>query len=179
MIRQMRPDSGIEGLVDICNYVSSNIDVKIALEVGSYVGESTVTFAKNFKNLEVLYAVDPYDLNFNSDNLFDSKNLKIIEEEFYKNIKQYPTIKHIKKDSETASKDFKDESFDFIYIDGCHAFKCVHDDINYWKSKVKKTGYMAFHDVDWHEVKYALSLFFDLNKGFISKDNSITFKVET
>lgn len=177
MIRQMRPDSSIEGLTDICVHVSANTQVKTALEVGSYIGESTVVFAKNFKDLDVLYAVDPFNLNFNSDNLFNTNNLKEIEDEFYKNIKEYPVIKHIKKDSENASKDFADETFDFIYIDGCHEFKCVYNDIQYWKSKVKKGGYMSFHDIDWHEVQYALSAFFDLKQGLITKDNSITFKI--
>lgn len=174
----MRPDDGIEGLVDITKYVSNKIEVKTALEVGSYLGESTVAFAKNFNNLDVLYAVDPFDFQFNSDNLFNVQNINVIVETFYENIKPYPKIKHVRKSSEQACKDFDDQTFDFIYIDGCHLFSCVMDDIKFWKSKVKKGCYMSFHDIDWQEVQYALSHHFKLIDGYITKDNSITFKVD-
>lgn len=177
MIRQMRPESGIQGLVDMCDYISSKITVKTALEVGSYVGESTVVFSKGFKHLEVLYAVDPFDLNFNSDNLFSLENIQQIQETFYKNISNYPVIKHVKKDSESASKDFLDETFDFIYIDGCHEYECVFNDVKYWKSKVKSGGFMSFHDIDWKDVQRALSHYFDLNEGLVSQDNSVTFLI--
>ena len=142
------------------------------------MGESTVTFAQNFKNLEILYAVDPFDLNYNTHNEFtDLKHLNHIEEIFSKNISKYSTIKHIKKDSESASKDFSDETFDFIYIDGCHDYECVYRDIEIWKPKIKSKGFMSFHDIDWPSVQKALSSFFNLNDGLITKDRSITFYI--
>lgn len=177
-VRPMRPLEGVQGLIDICDYVSSNIKVETVLELGSYIGESTVTFAKNFKDLKILYAVDPFSLNFNSDNLFDEENIEEIMNIFYKNIEQYPSIKHIRKDSENASKDFENKIFDFIYIDGCHSFDCVMKDVKYWKPKVKENCYMSFHDIDWYEVVSALSLHFDIDKGYMTKDNSITFRVQ-
>jgi predicted O-methyltransferase YrrM len=173
----MRPESGINGLIDICNHIQKDIEVKTALEVGSYLGESTIVFAEKFNNLDVLYAVDPFNLNFNLNNLFDENNINEVENIFKKNIKKYPVIKHIKKDSKNASVDFNDGTFDFIYIDGCHQYECVYEDVSLWKPKVKNDGYISFHDIDWSQVQEALSHFFDLQKGFITQDNSITFKI--
>jgi predicted O-methyltransferase YrrM len=171
----MRPE--VDGLVDMCNFISQKNTVKQALEVGSYIGQSTVTFANNFKNLECLYAVDPFSLQFNSDNLFDTNNIETIKATFIENIKPYTTIKHIQENSKTACELFDDETFDFIYIDGCHEFSCVLEDAKLWKPKVKKGGHISFHDIDWTDVQKALSVYFNLNEGYITRDNSITFRI--
>lgn len=177
-VRKMRPQESIEGLIDITKYVSQSIQVKKAIEIGSYMGESTVTFAENFSLLDVLYAVDPFDLNFNADHLFDDGNLKDVMDIFYQNIKPYEKIKHIKDNSKEASKQFDDESFDFIYIDGCHEFSCVIEDIQSWKPKVKKGCFISFHDANDQEVSSAISNYFDLSDGYVTKDYSITFMVK-
>ena len=45
-----------------------------------------------------------------------------------------------------ALKDFKDNSLDFVYIDGHHGFKWVAEDIYWWSKKVKKGGIISGHD---------------------------------
>jgi len=45
-----------------------------------------------------------------------------------------------------AVKDFKNESIDFVYIDGNHGFKFVTEDICEWSKKVRKGGVIAGHD---------------------------------
>lgn len=52
----------------------------------------------------------------------------------------------IKKFSMDAVKDFEDEFFDFVYIDGHHGYKYVKEDIEAWSPKVKKGGVVAGHD---------------------------------
>lgn len=176
--RLMRPDySGIEGIIDMSNYISQTNTVKIALEVGSYKGESTCAFAKYFPNLQKLIAVDPYSFDHNSDSLFTEENIKYIENYFLEAIKEYPTIQHLKKSSLEAAKDFDDHTFDFIYIDGCHLTESVTADAKAWIPKVKKGGHISFHDINSSNVESALTNFFDITQGFRTKDNSITFKV--
>lgn len=177
--RKMRPDeSGINGLSDLCAHVLKTNKVKRALEVGSYKGESTVVFANKFNDIEELIAVDPFSLNNNSDNLFTENNINHVENCFLENIKQYSSIKHLKKTSMEAASMFDDNYFDFIYIDGCHQIESVILDAKSWLPKVKNGGHISFHDIDNNQVKSALSMFFDLTSGFISKDNSITFEVQ-
>jgi hypothetical protein len=45
-----------------------------------------------------------------------------------------------------ASKQFADESLDFIYIDSNHDFAHVVEDLNAWSPKVKKGGIISGHD---------------------------------
>lgn len=52
----------------------------------------------------------------------------------------------IKKDSIIASKDFSDNSLDFVYIDGNHSYECVKEDLNAWWPKVRKGGILAGDD---------------------------------
>ncbi len=60
------------------------------------------------------------------------------------------------KSSKKASSEFPEEFFDFVYIDGDHAYESVNQDISLWTSKIKKTGILAGHDYDWPGVKQAV-----------------------
>ena len=52
----------------------------------------------------------------------------------------------IRKTSMEAVNDFKDESLDFVYIDGNHSFKYVTEDIFEWSKKVRRGGVISGHD---------------------------------
>jgi hypothetical protein len=52
----------------------------------------------------------------------------------------------IRKFSMDAVKEFKDESLDFVYIDGNHDFINVTQDVYYWSKKVRPSGIVAGHD---------------------------------
>lgn len=178
MIKIMRPDeNGKQGLIDICNHIQKEIKIEKMCEIGSYTGQSTLIFYKNLNNIKELISVDPFSLSFNSDNLFDTNNINDIYKIFLNNIKPHQNIKHIKLSSEEASKNFNDEYFDFIYIDGCHKYESIINDINCWKTKIKKGGFIGFHDADSQNVVRAVSSFFDFNSGYITSDNSITFRI--
>ena len=62
----MRDSKYQKGLEDLIQYINSFSDTKdmILVEIGSYAGESTVSFAENFKKI---IAIDPflndYDVN--------------------------------------------------------------------------------------------------------------------
>jgi predicted O-methyltransferase YrrM len=178
MIKVMRPDvGGQQGLVDICNHIQKDCKIERMCEIGSYAGQSTIIFHNNLNDLKELYAIDPYSLEFNTDNLFNSKNIENIYETFLHNTKPYPTIKHKRLDSEEASKTFENDYFDFIYVDGCHKYESVLRDIRCWKDKIKNGGYMGFHDADFDSVMNALSNYFDTTQGYRTADNSITFRI--
>lgn len=59
----------------------------------------------------------------------------------------------IRAKSKIASEIFEDESLDFIYIDGNHAYEYVLEDLNVWFPKLKKGGVFSGHDyinMDWY-----------------------------
>lgn len=54
-----------------------------------------------------------------------------------------------------------DNSVDLVYVDACHSYECVRDDINAWWDKVKSGGIFAFHDFEMshYGVKQAVTEF--------------------
>lgn len=56
----------------------------------------------------------------------------------------------VKGASMDVIKLIKDESLDWIYIDGDHSYRGAHDDIYNWYPKVRKGGIISGHDyIDW------------------------------
>lgn len=49
-------------------------------------------------------------------------------------------------DSISASKRFKNNSLDFVFIDAAHDYESVKADILAWLPKVKNNGILAGHD---------------------------------
>lgn len=68
-------------------------------------------------------------------------------EDFLKNMEQanglYTAIKSL---SHEASELYRDESLDFVFIDGGHEYSQVKKDITCWLPKIKKNGTIAGHD---------------------------------
>ena len=64
----------------------------------------------------------------------------------------------IKMDSVSASKLYADESLDFIFLDACHLYECISEDIKHWFPKLKKNGIIAGHDFcpEWPGVEQAV-----------------------
>jgi len=82
--------------------------------------------------------------------------------EYLNNIKPLShIINSIRMTSIEASKMYKDESLDFVFIDAAHDEQSVKDDIIHWLPKVKKNGILAGHDYDWSGVKSAVHYFFN------------------
>lgn len=133
----MRPQPFIEGLNSLINHINEIRPTKEMrmIEIGSYVGESTSIFCKNFK--EVL-SIDP----FHKDNS-EEDNVYL---EFIKNMKKFKNIKYIRKLSDDAILDLKDEKFDFVYIDGDHLYEQVKKDILNYLSIINLNGFIAIHD---------------------------------
>jgi len=52
----------------------------------------------------------------------------------------------VRKFSVDASRDFKDESLDFVYVDGNHNLLHVIQDLWYWVPKVRVGGLVCGHD---------------------------------
>lgn len=123
----------------------TQLGFKEGAEIGVYKGRYTEVLLKSGLNI---HAIDPY-LAYDD---YDEKNRDFQARQDY----LYNRIKHvmrkslncniIRKTSMEAVKDFKNNSLDFVYIDGHHGFKYIAEDMWEWSKKVKKGGIISGHD---------------------------------
>jgi hypothetical protein len=76
----------------------------------------------------------------------------------------------LKTTTHEASLVVPDESLDFAYIDADHAEAAVRRDIHDWWPKVKPTGWIAGHDINWPGVRKAVE---ELVPGYILGPNDV------
>ena len=70
-------------------------------------------------------------------------------------------VKTLDMQSGEASKKFKKQSLDFVYIDGSHDYDSVCVDIEIWLPKLKPGGMIGGHDYTTHEtVREAVDTYF-------------------
>jgi predicted O-methyltransferase YrrM len=60
-------------------------------------------------------------------------------------------VKAVRLSSIEAAATYSDNSLDVVFIDACHDYACVKQDIAAWLPKVKVGGYLAGHDYSWSE----------------------------
>jgi len=121
---------------------------KVGVEIGVYKGEFTKYLVKEGAKI---YGIDPWleyaDYNYNnSEDAYLQPRQDVIYGEAIKRLTPHSNCEIIRKTSMEALKDFKDNSLDFVYIDGHHGFKWVAEDIYWWSKKVKKGGIISGHD---------------------------------
>lgn len=136
-------------LQDLINdYLVGKKDL-VGIEIGSYGGESTEMFL-NSGAFKSFYCIDPWMAEFDPNDPTGDDGLSMAEQVFDQRFKDNPVVKKVKMLSDDAIKVFdtwfKDQSVDFIYIDGNHQYEAVlHDLINY-VPLVKIGGVIAGHD---------------------------------
>lgn len=164
----MRDENLKNGLLDLINYINQHNPTKMMnmVEIGSYAGESTVIFASHFRDI---VAIDPfindYDMNDATCHFMD---LIKVHDVFKENIKSHKNISHIMKISDDACFDIKDNSVDFVYIDGMHTYEQVKKDIINYLPKIKKGGFIGGHDYhpNWQGVMDAINELLEVEKVF-------------
>ena len=144
------------------------------VEIGTFKGQSAYYLATEIK-YHMLTNSNKYKINFDTVDTFEgseeheeylkTENISLHKntKELLKPLKDYVNI--IKSDSVQNSSKYRDESLDFVFIDGDHSYDGVTRDINaYWK-KLRIGGVMAGHDYDcgWYDVKNAVDDFFGKN----------------
>jgi hypothetical protein len=113
----------------ICNLIDRN-------SIGAEIGCQKSIFSKNIHAI-----INPKELHL-IDLFADEKNY-LISKENTKNLKN--TFLH-KGNSIDLYKNFKNNYFDWVYIDADHTYDAVISDLNNWSSKVKEDGWIMGHD---------------------------------
>ena len=139
----MRDKMGTTGLNNLIKELGDVSD-KTMIEIGSFIGESTIIFAQHFKHV---IAIDPFLPNYDPNDPTSNFNFEDVFEEFQNRIepkKEKVTI--YKMFSHDAVNLLDKEQYDFIYIDGLHTYDGVKNDIINYLPLVKKGGVIGGHD---------------------------------
>jgi predicted O-methyltransferase YrrM len=168
----MRAPFYAEGLVDMINFINTirpTSEMRI-IEIGSYVGESTMIFAEHFKEV---VSVDPYINDYDiSDAACSFAPFDKVYEQFLRNTLSIPNIKSIRETSQNAFSILKDQQWDMVYIDGLHTFEGVSYDIAHYKTIIKPGGFVCGHDYGWGNVRHAIGQLLDDKVDATFKDGS-------
>jgi predicted O-methyltransferase YrrM len=169
----MRDQVSTEGLLDLIKELGDNSD-KTMIEIGSFVGESTVLFAQSFKKV---IAIDPFLADYDpadpTSYLFEFKNVK---ETYLDRISDHQNIETIVSTSNDALDHLKGLKYDFVYIDGLHTYDGVKTDITNYLPLVKKGGVIGGHDYT-DKIPHLVGVYRAVNEMFgtpdkVFKDNS-------
>ncbi len=121
------------------------------VEVGSFVGESSVMFAQSGK-FEKLYCVDPWERGY-----YRRHNMGDIEGRFDRNIEPYPVIEKHKATSNQFYHQQEDPNINFVYLDGNHSYEAVHEEIRLWLDYFKLMSSPGLKILAGHDYKHKSS----------------------
>jgi predicted O-methyltransferase YrrM len=166
----MRDQNGTEGLLDLIKELPSKSSM---IEIGTFTGESTVIFGDHF---EKVIGVDPMLPDYDPIDATSKFNFNEVLDMFKDRTKEYNNISLVQKTSDDAVNDFKDGSFDFVYIDGIHTYDGVKSDIINYLPKVKKGGVIGGHDYT-NQLEHLVGVYEAVNEMFgkpdkVFRDNS-------
>jgi hypothetical protein len=119
--------------------------------------------------------LNDYDVN---DITCQYLDLELVLQKFKIVIDSNTNIKHIKATSNDAIINFKEKSFDFVYIDGLHTYEQMKMDIKNYLPIIKNTGFIGGHDyhVVYKGVIKAINENFSIDKLF--SDTSWIYKLK-
>ena len=127
-------------------------NAKVGVEIGVFKGRFSKAILDRWPG--TLYMVDPWRPL--GDEYLDSSNHKMHASAYsdtMNSIKGYEDRAFmIRALSDQAVNLFADNSLDYVYIDGNHAYDWVKQDLEMWWPKLKSGGIMSGHDfllVDW------------------------------
>jgi predicted O-methyltransferase YrrM len=156
IMRNAQYQEGLDHLITFVNNVSNTKDMTM-IEIGSYAGESTETFAKNFKKV---ISIDPFYNDYDKNDITcQYMDLTDVYKTFKTVIDKYDNVIHIRKTSDDAIDELKNMVVDLIYIDGLHTYEQVKKDIQNYKPLIKETGFICGHDYHpvWQGVVNAIN----------------------
>lgn len=154
--------TSIKGLIPYISRLGENV---VGIEVGTCRGESSYLVLESCKNVKTLNCIDPWLAYEDWAGSLDQETMDKFESITRKNLEQFGDRANIIKDTAENVKDqFKDESVDFIFVDGDHSFEGAYNDIKNYYSKVRKGGIFSGHDYNLNTVREAVEKFREENK---------------
>lgn len=121
---------------------------ELGLRVGAEIGVDRGLFAADICKANPgvkLYGIDPWQDYPEYGEVYTQPYADNCRAQAKRRLRPYD-VTLIRKKSLEAVVDFEDNSLDFVYIDGNHAYQFVKDDITAWSRKVRPGGIVSGHD---------------------------------
>lgn len=151
----------------------------VIAEIGVCQGVNFELMIKH--NPKVAVAVDSWvndEVIGRNDVAFPQEELNKQYADFKKAMKDKPFVKIYREYSFDAVKHFKDNYFDFIYIDADHTYSACLRDIKDWYPKVKKGGVLLGDDYRVAKLRTGVEFgVIEAVKTFTSKNNLSFFEM--
>jgi hypothetical protein len=128
------------------------------VEIGVWKGEYSEILCKANPNLH-LWSVDPWELTAFPSKYRGMPDTQAVYDTHYEEAKACLAPYNctiLRLYSMEAVKQFKNESLDFVYIDGNHDFQNCTNDIVEWSKKVRQGGIISGHDYTRQPQKYQI-----------------------
>ena len=128
------------------------------IEIGVWKGEFAGEILSN-DNVSELYLVDPWESIQDIParwHAVPQEQMDQIYQEVVNKFLKNERVKIIREFSKEASKIFKDEYFDWLYLDANHSYRFVKQDLEKWWPKIKLGGF--FCGDDYQEGKYQVEV---------------------
>lgn len=133
-----RRESGLAGLFRDLGFTKG-------AEIGVLQGAYSKVLLDTIPDLELL-GVDAWTFYHTYHDFRRQKQLDEFKADSKKVYDQYPKARMMQAWSMDAVKTVEDNSLDFVFIDGNHAFEYVANDIAEWSKKVRPGGIVSGHD---------------------------------
>lgn len=126
--------------------ILNTIGAKRGVEIGVFKGQHSRSLLENWNG--TLYMIDPWrPLGDEYIDASNHKNHQTAYAEAMDSIRGFEDRGFMLRGlGEELVNIFADESLDFVYIDGNHAYDYVKQDMELWWPKLKKGGLFAGHD---------------------------------
>lgn len=132
--------------------VNSTYRFKI-LEIGVWTGSMIIELAKwAYNNGGYVYGIDPF--TGKGSGLQECKENYDIEHIARMRLNELDLNRYVnilRGKSHEFSKEFANNSFDLIFVDGDHRYSWVKKDLHHWWPKIRKGGIFCGHDCEGTE----------------------------
>src|SRR5262249_28067231 len=120
----------------------------VAVEIGSFVGNSACFIALGLGGGDRLYCVDTWNNDAMDDPALPPRDTF---SDFSRNVRDFrQTIVTLRGTSVTVAKSFK-EPIDLLFIDGDHSYEGCLKDWQSWSGYLAPDAVVVFHDIGWAE----------------------------
>ena len=172
------PIDKYRGLTSLFAELGFKIGAEIGVNKGRY---SKWLMYKMRRNKPKLFLVDNYPIYEDFGYYANPVRQKACFEEAKVRLEKF-NCEWVNKSSMEASKDFLDNSLDFVFIDANHHYEFVVNDIAEWSKKGKPGGIVSGHDYSKHmfEVKAAVDGWVKSRKikpWFLTEKNNCWFYI--